>query len=309
MKNNKTYWLLGILIIFIVIAYFITSEHGEKSTTDQKFDKQFFQIDSSQVDKIELVQKGKKTTLVKSNFSWRLSEPVDYLAQLQFVGMLLSDLKNYKIDVRVSSNVESQNKYGFGDTNEVKLTVYQKGVMIGSMQIGNSALGPNQTYIKKTDDKDIFLAGGLLKNNFSRTDQQWRVLEIFALPKPQIKSVEYISDKEKFIVEKDTSNGKYFVGKDSVSSTIFEGILNLLANFNTQGFKDSTLGTDVKFSNIVKVDWGKKTEIDFYKVDTSADSKFYLKVSDNKQLFEVDKNFLTLILKSKKEILGIKEEK
>jgi hypothetical protein len=306
MKSNKTYYLLVIFVVLLLVAWYVTSDRGEKTSTDVKFEKQFFQIDSASVDKIELLWNGKKTTLVKPAAEWRLIEPVDYQANQQFAGMLLSDLKRYKVDSRVSSNIESHNKYGFGDTNEIRVTVFQKGASVGTILVGNLATGPNQTYIKKLDDKDVFLGDGILRNNFARTDQQWRILQMVSIPKETIKSIEFITEKENYIIEKDTL-GKFFIGKDSVDNNICTGILNLLNDFNTQGFKDSTLGPDTKFSKIIKIKGFKNYEIDFYKVDTSENSKYYIKISDIKQLFEVDKNFLTVIFKTKKEMLGRKE--
>ena len=306
MKSNKTYYLLVIFVVLIIVAWYVTSDRGEKTSTDVKFEKQFFQTDSALVDKIELVQKGIKTTLVKPAAEWKLTEPVDYPASQQFVAMLLSDLKRYKVDSRVSSNVDIHSKYGFGDTNEVKVTVYQQGTLLGSFLIGNLATGPNQTYIKKIDDKDVFLGDGILRNNFARTDQQWRILQMVSIPKETIKSIEFITDKERYTVVKDTI-GKFYIGKDSVDNNVMTGILNLLSDFNTQGFKDSVLGPDVKYSNELKGNGFKNYEIGFYKVDTSANSKYYIKISDIKQLFEVDKNFLTMVFKTKKEMLGRKE--
>lgn len=302
-KKKTTYILAAIFLVLIIIAY-LMADKGEKTTSYKKLDKQFFVIDSASVDKVELETAGKKTSLVKSGIEWRLYEPVDYAVTSNFVQQLISDLKNYKLESIVSTNAENKANFGFVDSSTIKISVYQNGTLAGTFLIGAAGKGASQTYIKKIDNDEIFLADGFLRNNFMKTNSDWRSKLIISIPKPMVKAVEFISDKESYKVGKD-STGKYFVGKDSVNSFTWDGILNLLNDFNTQGFKDTTLGTDIKPSNVIKVDWGKNTDFNFYSVPTDS-NKYLLKVTDIKQIFEVDKGFLTVAIKSKKEILGQK---
>jgi len=305
MKNKKktTYILAGILLVLIII-FILISDWGQKTTSGRKLDDQFFAIDSASVDKVELEMSGKKTTLVKSGLGWKLTEPVDYPAQANFVPLLISDLKNYKLESIVSTNAENKAYYGFHDTATIKITVYQNGAPAGTFEIGQAGRGPSQTFIKKTDTDEIYLADGFLRNNFMKTSSEWRTKLIFSIPKPSVKSIEFISDKETFKVVRD-STGNFFVGKDSVSLTVWDGILNLLSDFNTQSFRDTTIGTDMKPVSIVKIDWGKNTEVNFYPAPADT-NKYLLRVSDLKQIFEVDKGFSGNLLKSRKDILGQK---
>jgi hypothetical protein len=134
-SKKKTYILAGIFIVLILVVILI-SDRGEKTTSGKNIEKQFFAVDSLTVDKVELEKAGKKTTLVKAGYEWRLSEPVNYSVHPGFVQALISDLKNYKLDQIVSTNAENKVFYGFNDTNTIKVTVYQNGVSGGSMLIG-----------------------------------------------------------------------------------------------------------------------------------------------------------------------------
>ncbi len=298
--KKNTYILAGVLILLIFVVVLI-SERGEKTTSDKKIEQQFFSVDSAVVDKVELLKSGKKTTLVKAGAEWRLSEPVDYSTHPGFVQALISDLKNYKLESVVSRNADNKAFYGFNDTNTIKITVYQNGSSLGYFLIGESGKGPSQSFVKKEDADDIYLADGLLRNNFMKSSDEWRNKFIVSLPKGSVNSMEFISSKESFKVAKD-STGKYFIGKDSVNSTTFDGVLNLLTNLNTQTFLDSPLSPDLKPSNTVKIDGIKMTEINFYPADENSDN-FYFKVSGINQVFKVDKNFAANLLKSKSDLL------
>ena len=304
MKINRTYILLGVFALLLVIAYLITREGGDKTASYDIDGEQLFKVDSALVDKIEIEQKGKKITLSKMAVEWRITEPIDYSAYQQFIQTMLSDLKNYKLESIVSSNPEKKEKYGFTDSEVVKVSVYQGNELMGEFIVGSASTGPSQTFIKKIDSDDIYLTDGLLRNNFVKTNlDEWRDKLILSIPKGNINSIEYITPGENFKAVKD-STGKFYVGQDSVNSTVFDGILNLLQNFNTQRFKDTVFSKDTKFDKTVNVDWGKLTEINFLKMQDTLMTNYYIKVSDNNQIFEVDEGFTNNLIKTRKEITG-----
>lgn len=303
MNAKKTYLLAVVFIVLAVIAYFLTSERGEKTST-YKLEKQLFAVDSASVDKLEIEQRGIKLVLSKVGMEWRVVQPVDYTAYQQFVASALSDLKKYRLESRVSENPNNKDKFGFNDTNVVKVTVYQGGNAVGSMLIGNASNGPSQTFIKKTDGKEIFLANDLLRSNFAKDNvlNDWRDKLILNISKGNVKAIEFISSSDNYKIEVDSA-GKFRCGKDSVNSMQSDGILNLFQNFNTQGFIDSTVNTNVKFDYTIKIFADKVYEIGFLKIGEGTNPKYLLKVSDKKQLFEVDENFMKVAFKTRKEMV------
>lgn len=306
MKANKTYILAATFVLLAVIAYFITAERGEKTTT-YKLEKQLFSIDSASVDKLEIEQNGKKITLVKSGLEWRVTQPFEYTAYLQFVTSALSDLKKYKLESKVSDNPNNKDRFGFNDTNYTKVVVYQGGNLIGTILIGNAGSGAGQTFIKKAESNEIFLAGDILRSNFAKDNiyNDWRDKLIFTIPKGNIKSVEFTSSADSYVIQID-STGSYRSGKDSVNTSVADGVFNVFQNFNTIGFKDSTLGDNTKFDYNIKIFADKVYELNFLKANNDAVPKYILKVSDKKQLFEVDGNFVSMVFKPKKDIFKTK---
>ncbi len=306
MKANKTYILAAIFVLLIIVAYFLTTDRGEKTST-YKIEKQLFSTDSASVDKLEIEHNGKKITLVKAGLEWRMVYPVDYTAYLQFVTAALSDLKKYKLESKVSDNPNNKDRFGFNDTNYAKVTVYQGGNAVGTLLVGNPASGPGQTFIKRPESNEIFLASDFLRSNFVKENliNDWRDKLIFNIPKGNIKSIEFISPSESYKIEKDTA-GFYHSGKDSVNNNVAEGVFNIFQNFNTIGFIDSTISDNIKFDYTVKVFADKMYEVNFYKLGEGDNPKYILKAADKKQLFEVDANFVKMIFKPKKEMFVTK---
>jgi len=303
MKYNKTYILAIVFVLLAVIAYFVTADRGEKTTTDKKFEKQFFKVDSASVDKLILEKNGKKVTLGKSGPDWKVLEPFEYRIYKQFIGPVLSDLKNYVLESKVSVNPSNKDRFGFNDTNAVKLTVFQGGNPVGTIFIGSNASGPSQTFLKRPDSDEIFLASDFLRSNFVKENfvNDWRDKLIVEIPRGSIKSVEFISATDNYTINLD-SNSKYTSGKDSVNSGVFEGVLNMFQSLNTQNYIDSAVNVS-KFDKTIKIFADKVYELNFLKLGTEANAKYLLKVSDIKQLFEVDENYLKIAFKPKKEII------
>ena len=305
MKSNKTYLLAVILIVLAVIAYFLTSERGEKTST-YKLEKQLFAVDSASVDKIELEQNGKKVTLAKVGVEWRVTQPTEYSAYQQFIGTALKDLKNYKLESKVSDNPSNKDKFGFNDTNFVKVTVYQGGNPVGSLLVGNASSGPGQTFIKKPESNDIFLANDFLRTDFAKENMtDWRDKLICTIPKASIKSIEFISSADNYKIDKD-SLGVYHSGKDSVNSQQSDGLGNLFQNYNTQNFRDTTISDNAKFDYVIKVIADKLYTFSFLKTGEGTGTKYLIKTSEKKQIFEVDENFLKMAFKTKKELIVTK---
>ena len=303
MKSNKTYILAAVFVLLAILAYFLTAERGEKTSTYKLSEKQFFKTDSATIDKLILEKNGKKVTIGKVGPEWKVMEPADYPVLKQFIGPVLSDLKNYKLESKVSDNPANKDKFGFNDTNVAKLTVFQGGNQIGIMLIGGISTGASQTFVKRPDSDDIFLASGFLRSNFVKENfvNDWRDKLIVSIPKGSIKSVEFISSTENYKIFID-STGKYISGRDSVKTEVFDGVLNMFQNLNTQNYIDSAYNVS-KFDQTIRINADKLYELNFLKLGTEANSKYLLKVSDMKQLFEVDENYLKIAFKPKKDII------
>jgi hypothetical protein len=305
MKNNKNLYILaGVFVLLVVIAYLLTAERGQRTTTF-KLDEKILQIDSAAIDKLEIEKNGKKIVLQKTGGNWTITTPVSYPAVNQFVNNALSTLKNYKITSKVSSNPSNKDKFGFNDTNVTKLTVYQNGSSVGQMLIGNAGPGNAQSYIKTTEGNDILLADEFVWNYIVKNDlTEWRDKLIVSISKGMIKQIDFVSKDENYSAKYDTT-GKFYIGKDTVSAASLDGVMNLLQNYSTQNFKDTVLADDRTPDYLVRVTANNVIEFKFYKYsDTEAVKKYLLKVSGNNQIFEIDENYVKQLYKTKKELLG-----
>ncbi|MCE1165982.1 MAG: DUF4340 domain-containing protein [Bacteroidetes bacterium] len=305
MKNQKNIYILtGVFVVLVVIAYLLTAERGTKTTTS-KLDEKIFVIDSASVDKLEIERNGARVVLQKMGGKWNLTAPVNYSATDKFVNDAIWTLKNYKISSKVSENPSNRDKFGFSDTNFTKVSVYQNGNSAGQFIIGNAGPGNAQAYLKKVDGSEIYLADDFVWNYLVKTDlTDWRDKVILSVPKGAIKSIDFITKDENYSVIVD-SLGKFFIGKDTVSAAALDGVLNLLQNYSTQGFKDTVLTGAGSPNYYMRINTGPVTELKFYRyMDTESSKRCLLQVTGNTQIFEMDENYVKQLFKTKKELLG-----
>ena len=301
MEKNRLFILAGVLAVLVLIAYFLTKS-DQRSSTD-KISTKIYEFDSAAVDMLEIMQDGKKIAMKNNAGTWELVEPVNYKVNQEFIGAVLSDLKNYQVLSIVSKNPENKKDFGLDDSAKVTVSVYQSGNLVGSFDIGKTPDAPNQTYIKVPDKDEIYLAKNFLKNNFVRpTLESWRDLRITSIPATSVNLIQYETPSGSYTVTKD-STGKYYIDGAPADSGVVAGVLNILQDFNTQTFKDTVLGPETQYTDKVKVTWGgNSTDLNFLKQGDSLNVNYLLKVSGNDQVFLFNEALGKNVIKTKTEL-------
>jgi hypothetical protein len=302
MNKNKSLVYVIIFVILLVAAYFITTDRGEKTASYDIDQEKLVDADSASIDKIEIKSDNGNITLVRSGGEWRLSEPVDSRANIQFIETALSNLGKFKLESIVSTNPDKHTNYGFTSGNQATIFVFQNGVEKGSFIIGNAGPGGNQTYVRKVGSDNVYLASNLTRSNLIKPSiDDWRDKTIIKIPRENINSVEFITPRERFTAEKDTE-GNFMIDSQPVSEA-FNGILNSLQNFNTQYFKDTTLAADTNFDYSILVNWGPVTELKFLKMKTEP-VQYLVQVSNDPQIYVLDEGFANNVVKQKSDLVS-----
>lgn len=111
-----------------------------------------FAFDKEAVDKVEVKTAEYHIVCDRKGSFWRLSEPVNDLADLEKVRDLLGKFKNLQIDRNDFITEESTDLVTFGlDKPRFTVTLYEKGVA-QSVLFGHSL--DNKVYAKRTDEPD-----------------------------------------------------------------------------------------------------------------------------------------------------------
>ncbi|MCC6866366.1 MAG: DUF4340 domain-containing protein [Ignavibacteria bacterium] len=310
---NKNIKILLAVFAVLIAVYFLFFRSGEKISTE-KIDAKLFVADSSKINKIEIVKNNETIVLEKVNDVWKMTKPIEYNADTTNIYLMLKDLKNFTIESIASDNPANFKNY-LDSVNNAKITTYQEGKPLGTFILGKTQAGDN-SYIKKPEENRILLASNLTAGLFIKSAKDYRNKFILSIQPYIVTNVSFKStdsNKVDFSVIKDSA-GKWNINGDSVSASVMEGFLNILANLNTDDFKDTVMTTFPvpTYTVTVNTSTGQQTVINMYKEtlsDPNAAPSFITQVSGNNQLFRLFSALAAQLMKKPSDFIPPKPTK
>ncbi len=310
---NKNIKILLAVFAVLIAVYFLFFRSGEKISTE-KIDAKLFVADSSKINKIEIVKNNETIVLEKVNDVWKMTKPIEYNADTTNIYLMLKDLKNFTIESIASDNPANFKNY-LDSVNNAKITTYQEGKPLGTFILGKTQAGDN-SYIKKPEENRILLASNLTAGLFIKSAKDYRNKFILSIQPYIVTNVSFKStdsNKVDFSVNKDSA-GKWNINGDSVSASVMEGFLNILANLNTDDFKDTVMTTFPvpTYTVTVNTSTGQQTVINMYKEtlsDPNAAPSFITQVSGNNQLFRLFSALAAQLMKKPSDFIPPKPTK
>ena len=281
--NKSTKILLAAFVVLLGV-YLLFFRSKDRVSSD-KIESKLFVADSSKIDKIEITKANELVTVEKINGLWRVTKPVDYPADTNAITPILGALKNFRIEGVASENPEKFGTY-LDSALHTKVTAYQEGKMLGTFEVGKTAVSAENAYIKIPDQNRILIATGINAQYFSRAVKDYRTKYITSIPFAGIKTIRFQSsdsNKVDFEVLQDSAN-HWVIGKDSIQHVYIDAFLNLIGNMNTDDFKDSVITTFPAPTYTITINGAMPTTINFYKENTTP-VNYIMSVSNVKQLF------------------------
>jgi hypothetical protein len=300
--NKSTRNLLIVFVILLAIVYIFFK--GKDKINTQSVQEKLFTADSSKIDKIEIAKTDGTITLEKVNGVWQVTKPVVYPADTNAITPILGNLQNFTIESITSTNPEKFNNY-LDTVNNTHVTVYQEGKKLGDFILGKYALSYMNSYIKKPDENRILLASNLNQSYFTKPLKDFRYKIIFSLPTLTLDKIEFRSTDSNhvnFDAVKD-STGRWFIGPDSIPHANIEGFLNMMANFTTEDFLDSTITQFPEPTYTINLFGGPQpVTISLYKMDVTP-AEFMLKTNENTQLFKFSESMARNLMKKRSDFI------
>lgn len=298
-KNTKI--LLGVFVILLGV-YFLFFRSKDRVTSD-KWEERLFTADSSKIEKIEIVKTGESITLEKINNQWMVTKPVNYPADTNAITPMLANLKNFRIEGIASDKAEKFPTY-LDSANHTVVTVYQEGKNLGTFEIGKSAVGPENSYVKKPNDNKILIGSNINATNFTKSLNQYRFKYVTSIQSAGIKTIQIKStdsNKVDLLIKQDSAN-HWSLGPDSIGHNYIDGFLNMLGNMNTDDFKDTTMTSFPPPVYTITIAGTQPLTINFYK-ENGTPVHYIMQVSGIQQLFRYSDATVTPWFKKKTDFI------
>lgn len=276
MKKLSNKILLAGLVVLVGI--FAASRFFRSPGLESNLRKDLLTLDTAKIDEIKILPSKERTEelrLVREGNLWKVikgtrQEP----ASKTSVKNLLSSL-NMVAQQMVSRKKEKWEEFNVG-TNSTHVTVFNEGNKLADFHVGklgftqnsSGGFGGSYTYVRLSDEDQVYSVDGFLEPTFNSTFNDWRDKTLSKLKKEDVikLSFNYPADSS-FVVEKRDS--VWYTAADRVDPSKIENLLNLLAAKYASEFADgftpsspptATLQVDSKAGNLLKIEAWKKDE-------------------------------------------------
>jgi Domain of unknown function (DUF4340) len=302
MRKNS-YYLLGVLALLLIVAYFVMQQPGEKSVSESD-NGELVNVDSVKVNKIEIHSPHLSVRLEKRGDEWFVTSPVDYRADQSGVASLLHQAKNLQISNVISTNPEKHSVFMVDSLGTI-VTMYQTGRPTASFIIGKMGTTYNEIYARRANSNTVDLIEGAMNYIFNRPVKEWRDKTIFKTQKDSIEEVKFQYGDTTFSLVSMGLPDKmtWMIGKDSTQSPIVNSFLSSLSNFQTDDFLDTIPPTMPKLTAQISCE-GTELRFAFNK----KENKYYVQTSDSPQWFIVEQWHANELLKRKKDFVKQKSK-
>lgn len=194
--KKSIFLLSGILILFVVF-YLLLIQKEKKTFAPGKVEN-FLDLDSASVSRIEFKKFGTKLIFQKVNQQWYVIEPDSCRADNNAIGQLLSLSSHLEVGEVISSNPEKQFFFQVDTLTGTHLFFFTGNNPLTSLVVGKMSSDFLNTFVRKTDSEDVYLARSFLGHMVNRPLDQWKDRTAFAFDPKQVKGIELSQGKEKF---------------------------------------------------------------------------------------------------------------
>jgi hypothetical protein len=235
--KRSTVTLLTILVVLAIATYFVLHRPGEQSSTGSTGNV-LADYDSSTVDKIEIRSSTGTVIVEKQEGTWFVTSPVHFRADSNAVVAILSQGKRIGLKDLVSSNPEKQHVFQV-DSTGLLVRISEKGVQRAAFRVGKVSTSFSESYVRRENSNDVYLADGFLSGTFNRQPKDLRDKTIFRADINTIKEVKFQYGDTTFALQfQDTV---WRIGNDAASDTPVRTFLSTLSNLQADDFIDSAV--------------------------------------------------------------------
>ena len=286
---------ISIVILAVLIILFLITKLDDK--TERRIS--FFDVDSIQVEKIEIIADGDTLILTKSSNGWMLSSPIEYPIRSRKMEQFFEDVMKVETsNLPISEEEDSFETYKLTDSLATTLKIYGKNDKLLDHSLEGKSSSYNNSPARKDSNNKVFRLEKNISNYLKTDPKQWRKREVLELDKEQIAKISILYEDTGYELSATDTLWQYEDGENSVSNqlnnTALRKILNSLVKVNVTDFIDEEIdGYLTKLQN-------PALEIGINMYDGS---KYYLRAApkdENKYVLQVNNEteHLYLVYKS-----------
>lgn len=232
--------IFAALLVLVVFIELVDAKKGNRT-----FKNELVKVAAEEVTSIEIYPKATNGNLIKifrENNKWRTeSEGNSYNADAATAGRMISELNSLKPKSVAATKKESWKKFEVTDSLGTRVKLLKGSEVLADVMIGKFSFSqPRNTtsYIRLTEDKEVYGVDGMLAMSFNRNVNSFRDRTIIKSNKTDWTKLtfEYPADSS-FVLEK--KGEKWMIGDMESDSALVTTYFAKIANLSDGSFADT----------------------------------------------------------------------
>ncbi len=269
--------LIGLVIL---VALFAASRFFRSPGMESNLRKELVKVDTASINEVKILpykEHMEELTLRREGTFWKVKkgDRIESVNKTTLNSMLTS-LAGVNAQRMVSRKKDKWNDFNVGD-GSTHVSVYSDGSKIADFHVGklgftqssDGGFGGAYTYVRVSDEDEVFTVEGFLESTFNNTFNDWRDKTLLNLDKSAITKISYRYPLDSgFVVEKKDS--VWVVGAKKLEPSKAENLLNQFTSKYLTEFADGFSPVNQADINIqVEGKSGPLATVEFWKKDES----------------------------------------
>lgn len=238
-----------VLIIILVglIGIFALSKIFRSPQLESNVRKELVSLDTAKVTEVRLQPAkalGKEIKLIKNGNDWKvLSDSKEAKVERGTVKSMLGLMMDLQAQRMVTRKKEKWETFEVGESS-TRVSVFADGKKQADFRVGKTGFSQGQgqgisgtyTYIRLTDEEEVYSTEGFIGSHFNRSFNDWRDKTFLRVNKDEVAKIEFTYPDSSFVLEKRDS--LWLADNQTANTPKVDGYFNTIRFKNINEFED-----------------------------------------------------------------------
>ena len=244
-KFSNTVLLIALVVL---VGIFVLSRVFRSSRLDSNIRKELVKLDTARVTEVRVkssATEGEELKLIKTGGRWKVvSGSREAMTEPGVVSSMLGVAMNLNVQRLVSRKKEKWETFEVGE-NSTRVTIFDGSEKLADFRVGKFGFPQGQqqgsgiqgmyTYVRLTNEDEVYTSEGFIASHFNRSFDQWRD-KTFLKVNQDVGRIEFVYPDSSFVLEKRDSI--WFAGNEQAVDSKVNQYLNKIKFKNISEFEE-----------------------------------------------------------------------
>jgi len=202
-----------IITLLVLVGIFVLSRIFRSPSLESNLRKNLVELDTAKITEVRIQpakEKGKELKLVRKGNQWKiLGDTKEADAEGGTVESMLGVMKNLEAQRMVTRKKEKWETFEVGEAGS-RVIVYAGADKLADFWVGKTGFNQSETgrlkgaytYIRLTNENEVYSSAGFIGSHFNRTFNDWRNKTFLKVTREDVTKIQFNYPDSSFVLEK-----------------------------------------------------------------------------------------------------------